>query len=302
MELGPREPDPPGRIDMRGLWRLTGWGVAAALALGVLAATTQTYTGSQRLKLALTPPEMPVRKVAVVDVPPRNDAEMGRLQAEINVLTADRDRLATRVASLERSLDDLTGSIRQLTAAAEPKSASQPATPAITAESSAKPAAPAAEPPPKPAMPETVPASGTPLAEAPQQRNETKTGEPAGPAAAASEDAAPTPSDAGPATAAIPLPAARVAELPPKAEFGIALAGASSVGLLQMQWSAVKANFGPLVGELKPHALHERRGSVSHYRLIIGPLPTYTAAAKLCARLIAAHAVCRPVKMAGEPL
>ena len=69
-----------------------------------------------------------------------------------------------------------------------------------------------------------------------------------------------------------------------------------------MQWTAVKANFGPLIGDLKPHALHERRGTVSHYRLIIGPLPTYTAAAKLCARLIAARAICRPVKMAGEPL
>lgn len=69
-----------------------------------------------------------------------------------------------------------------------------------------------------------------------------------------------------------------------------------------MQWAAVKANFEPLIGDLKPHALHERRGAATHYRLIIGPLPTYTAAAKLCARLITARAICQPVKMAGEPL
>jgi hypothetical protein len=98
------------------------------------------------------------------------------------------------------------------------------------------------------------------------------------------------------------MPPERVAALPPKPEFGIALAGASNAALLHMQWAALKANFGPLIGDLKPHALHERRGNVSHYRLIVGPLPTYTAAAKLCARLIAARAICHPVKMAGEPL
>jgi hypothetical protein len=285
MELAPREPR-PGRIDMRALWRLTGWGVTAALALGVLAITTQTYTGSQQLKLALTPPEMPVRKVTVLNVPPSappaNIAEIARLQAEVNVLAADRDRLAARLASLERNLDDLTGSIKHLTAppAAAPEPAPKAAEPAATAAPSPKPAEPAAaaQPPPKPAAPETVAVPATPPIDAPPA---------VAPTAAAST---------------VPMPPERVAALPPKPEFGIALAGASNVALLHMQWAAIKANFGPLIGDLKPHALHDRRGNVSHYRLIIGPLPTYTAAAKLCSRLIAARAVCRPVKMAGEPL
>lgn len=308
MEIAPDQPDRPGRMDMGVLWRLTGWGVAAALALGVLAITTQTYTGSQRLTLALTPAEMPVRKVTVLKVSPppqpANIAEIARLQAEVNVLSADRDRLATRLASLERNLDDLTGSIKQLTAppAAEPKAAAKSAGPIVASEPFPKRAAPAvaAEPPPTLAAPETVATSATPPADAPRKPSaaEGDRAERTAPAPP-QETAAP---DAAPAPAAIPLPPPRVAELPPKPEFGIALAAASSVGLLHMQWTAVKANFGPLIGDLKPHALHERRGTVSHYRLIIGPLPTYTAAAKLCARLIAARAICRPVKMAGEPL
>jgi len=293
MEIAPDQPDPPRRADMRALWRLSGWGVSAALALGVLAITTQTYTGSQRLKVALTPPEMPVRKVAVLKVPPSeppaNIAEIARLQAEVNVLSADRDRLDTRLASLERNLADLTGSIKHLTAppAAAPEPAPQAAEPAATTEPSSKPAEAAAEPPPKPAAPETVAAPAAPPADAAHE-----------PSAPAAETAVAQPT----ASPTVAPPLARVAALPPKPEFGIALAAASNMALLHMQWAALKANFGPVIGGLKPHALHERRGNVSHYRLIIGPVPTYTAAAKLCARLIAARAICRPVKMAGEPL
>ena len=282
--FAPREPVTPRRTDMRALWRLTGWGVAAALALGVLAFTTQTYTGSQRLKLAFTPAEMPVRPVAVVKVPPpppTNEAEMARLQAEVNVLAADRDRLTTRIASLERNLNDLTGSIQRLTTPPAPATAAEPA--------------------PKPTPPQTVAAPAAPPAGAPREQSEAKASEPpvSGPP---QEVSAPSPAAPPEAAPAVPLPPVRVAALPPKPEFGIALADASSVDLLHMQWAAVKANFGPLIGDLKPHALQERRGGATHYRLIIGPLPTYTAAAKLCARLITARAICHPVRMAGERL
>ena len=281
-EAAPREPDSPRRFDMRALWRVTGWGVAAALALGVLAVTSQSYTGSQRLKLAFTPAELPVRPVAVMKVPPpppENQAEMARLQAEVNVLAADRDRLITRIASLEHSLNDLTGSIKRLSLPLAPVAA--------------------AEPPPNISAPETVAASAKPPANT--EAREAKTPEPAA-SGPPPQQAASAPQAAAPPAAEVPLPPVRLAALPPKPEFGIALAGASSIELLHMQWAAMKANFGPLIGELKPHAQHERHGTASHYRLIIGPLPTYTAAAKLCARLIAARAICHPVKMVGEPL
>ncbi len=88
---------------------------------------------------------------------------------------------------------------------------------------------------------------------------------------------------------------------PPKLEFGVALASASSLDLTRLQWLALKANYGPLLAGLRPSAAREQRGSVTHYRLVAGPLPNYAAATRLCARLNAAHAVCHAGKFAGEP-
>jgi hypothetical protein len=116
----------------------------------------------------------------------------------------------------------------------------------------------------------------------------------------------PTPDDATAAQDPVPLPPERLAaaiEPPPQAEkFAIALAGASSIEVARLQWAAVKANFGSMLATLKPRAVSERRGAATHYRLVAGPLPTYDAAARLCARIIAAHAICQPVKYGGEPL
>jgi SPOR domain len=89
---------------------------------------------------------------------------------------------------------------------------------------------------------------------------------------------------------------------PAQPEFGIALAGASSIEVARLQWAAVKANFGPVIANLEPRAVSERRGAATHYRLVVGPLSTYTAAARLCERIVAAHAICQPVKFAGAPL
>jgi hypothetical protein len=287
LDIAPREPDSQRtrRIDMRALWRVAGWGGAAAVALGALVFTIETHTGYERLKLAFAPVETPIHAVAVVKVPPSppaNDAEMARLEEQVQALAADRDRLTERIASLEHSLDDLTGSIRRLTSPLPPTAAT--------------------EPPPKASSPE-VTAADTPHSPSEAAASEPEAAQPPQHVPSRTLPAPPVPHTSQViAPAAVPLPPMRVAALPPKPEFGISLAGATSVDLLRMQWAAAKANFGPLLGDLKPHAVHERRGTASHYRLVLGPLPTYIAAAKLCARLIAAHAICHPVRMAGEPM
>ena len=299
MEVGLHEADAARGFDMRALWRLAGWGVAAALSLAVLAVTTRSDIGSQRLKLAFAPAPPPEQPVAVVRLPPRiDDADLARLQAQVRALTADRERLTERVASLEHSFDDLTGSIKQQVEAA-----------ATAAQAKAAAAAPVIAPPAMASRqaPETE-ARGTSSratrdeqaeVAAPRQ-TETAMAEPARAVEPAPQRAAPL--RLAPRHVTVPLPPERVAALPPKPGFGISLAGATSVALLHMQWGALKANFAPLLGELKPYVLREKRGIATHYRLIVGPMPTYTAAAKLCARLIKARAVCHPVRMAGEPL
>jgi hypothetical protein len=281
-------------IDMRALWRLFAWGGAAAIALAAVAITSQTESGAARIRSAIAHATEPVLAMATAPVPKQtvervivDNAETRRLASEVRSLTADRDRLAARVAGLEHSLDDITGSIqRQAEQAAAAKTAEVPAPPP------SKPDAPAAA-----IVPPALGPLAMPLA------TETAAAWPDGAQAQA----------AAPASDDVPLPPAKTASVvinepnpappvPAKPEFGIALAGATSVEITRMQWAAVKANFGPLLAGLHPRAMHEPRNGAAHYRLVVGPLPTHTAAAKLCARMIAAHAICNPVKFLGEPL
>ena len=139
--------DPPeiGRLrNTRSLWRLVGWGTLAAMALTGAVLITQTDVGAQRLQLAFAPlTGKPGPALAQVDIPPSastapqavasNDTtketealrlETQRLRTELRQLAADRDRLNTRVAGLERNLGDMTGSIKRelsLIAATAPK-------------------------------------------------------------------------------------------------------------------------------------------------------------------------------------
>jgi hypothetical protein len=275
------------RFDLRALWRLTGWGVAAAVALTVAAFFSQTENGSQRLELALARAALPVKPVATVKIPPRaeQDAEIARLETQVRRLAADRDRLAERVASLEHNIEDMTGSINRQAAPAIPPMLSKVPVPAISPPGTADPKQSAKEP--------TTFESAKPQAEASSPDQSPP---------AAPEQAPPTSP-----SAAVPMPPVRVAAapatapVPPKSEFGVALAGASSVDIMRLQWVALKANYGPLLAGLRPIAAREQHGSTTHYRLVAGPLPNYAAAARLCARLNAAHAACHAGKFAGEP-
>jgi hypothetical protein len=115
IEIAPRATETDERFDMRALWRLGGWGAAAAFALLVVAFVSTSGTGRQRLAVAFTPAELPVHSVATVKMPPlHNDVETRRLVAQVRALAADRDRLTVRIAALEHELDDLTGSIKRL--------------------------------------------------------------------------------------------------------------------------------------------------------------------------------------------
>ncbi len=303
IEIAPRETETDERFDMRALWRLGGWGAAAALALVVVAFVSTSDTGSQRLALTFAPAELPVRAVTTIKMPPlQNDAETKRLATQVRALAADRDRLTARIAALEHELNDLTGSVKRLADAPAP-AVTTPA-PMPSAPKTAPPAMAQREAPKAAAAPSSVnspiaiPAAGTlaPQPDNPQrpQQSEADSVEPNEP---------PAQNTAAPALDKVPLPPVRIAAAEPaQLEFGIALAGASSIEVARLQWAAMKANFGPVIAGLEARALSKRRGAATHYRLVAGPLPTYTAAARLCARIVAAHAICQPVKYTGAPL
>lgn len=174
-------------FDVPAMIRLGAWGVGAVIAVVVTIFAANANLGARRAGPAVTAvtkpaPEpkpvfetKPIFEAKAVAEPPRiataaeliaranePDAETKRLAEAVRLLTADRDRLATRIAALERNIDDLTGSVSHPLPVAPPAAAAphplpndKPAPlPAITASIPSGPAsAPASVPGPPPTRP-----------------------------------------------------------------------------------------------------------------------------------------------------
>jgi hypothetical protein len=266
VEINLREPSKRGRDFSALLW-LCGWGVATAVALSALAITTQTKTATDRLRSIFAASE----PSAVAQMPPRVaqlELEAQMLTAQVRALNADRDRLAGRIALLESSVDDMTGTIKRQAAATAAALAARTVSPqpqpATTPPAATAPAAPVAAPE---AKTDSINTSSFPL---PPER-----------AAAAQASAGREPAASS-------------------NEFGLDLGSASTLDGVQQRWTTVKANFGPLLSNLHPLAAPERRQGKMGYRLVVGPLPNSPAATGLCAHFNAAHTPCRAVKFEGE--
>src|ERR1043166_2838971 len=98
----PETPERP--FDMRSLRRLAVWGGSASLALlvAVIAGYSDASSGrATAQKLAETP-----TRVAELD------AEQRRLAETVRTLATERERLAARLDSLERNVEDMTGSTK----------------------------------------------------------------------------------------------------------------------------------------------------------------------------------------------
>jgi hypothetical protein len=277
-----QEPPEIGPLrDSNVLWRISLWGGAATLALAAAILMTQTDIGAQRLQSVFSA-EPATKPITQVDFVPRPEAdalkrETLRLEAQVRELAADREKLNARIATLETSLSDVTGSLKRELAAAAAKPATLPATtPALPASSVS---APQSAPPPKL---EPVVA-------------ETKYSHPPATEPAADPHVAPTLGEP------IPLPPMRVAGVA-SGDIGVDLGGARSLDIMQARWAAVKANFGPLLTGLQPLVTRDTRPNMIPYRLIVGPLPNAAAAAQVCARFAASKVTCRSTKFAGEPL
>jgi hypothetical protein len=282
------------RRNLRAVWRVLCWGGSAAAALAAVVLVSQTEIGGERLQLAFAQASEPRQPQAVAVLPPRvivDEAETRRLADAVRALTADRDRLNARIASLKRNFDDMTGSVKavmQANAAAQSvKEPKEPMKEKVAAPVISAPVVSTAV-----VSPPAAPAPATAIAPAP-----------------------PPPQTAEPQLQEyVPLPPVRVAsapasepaaEPPPpaKIEYGVDLGGAVTVEAIRGEWLAVKANFGLLLAGLRPIASpRPRHPSGTDYRLVIGPLPTAAAAARLCAKFNSARAACRTAKFTGEDL
>ena len=110
-------------MNMRALWRLAIWGTSAATALTLVVVASLGETGSRRIATAMASPGGKDAQKAPVQLAarsPEQETEARRLMEAVRTLTADRDRLAARLSTVERNLEDVTGSIRRQAAAPVP--------------------------------------------------------------------------------------------------------------------------------------------------------------------------------------
>jgi hypothetical protein len=285
LELTPPEPasrNPRRRLrELSSLLWLCGWGCVTAIALAALAITSQTETANQRLRQVFAGSE----SSAIARMPSRItqlESETQTLTAQIRTLSTERDRLAGRIALLESTIDDMTGTIKKQAAAtaavlaanappAPSRSGSAPPVPSDSAETNAgvtaTPVTTIAIT--RPAKPDTPPPHPTPLP--PTRLASTTTNDPA----------------AQPAN---------------QNEFGLELGAGASVEAVRQRWTVVKANFGPLLSGMHPLAARDQRPGATGYRLVVGPLPNSAAASGLCAQFAAARTTCRAVKFDGDPI
>jgi hypothetical protein len=240
--------------------------------------STHSTMGSQRLAAAVAVPAAPsnvgraetqVPAIAAGLAARADDAENAtrRLAETVLALASDRDRLAERIALIERGLQDLTGSIRRQAAA------SLPSAPAASAPLAATPAGPVAEAPPLP-----------------QSRLQAAAAEasPPEPAARVAGVAATEASEPGPVA---------------KVEFGIDVGGAANFDGLRALWLSTKQVSDELFDGLRPLvSAHENRSRGVDLRLVVGPLASTEVATRMCAALLAARRTCQMTTFEGSPL
>jgi len=249
------------------LVRLGAWIGLATFAVIVVIFVARTESGIRRIATLLAPPEATrtSRAPQLANRPSDQEAEQRRLAEAVRALTADRDRLAARLTVLERNLDEVTGSIPPAAATSKPP-------PAPTPSVVASPLAPPATPP-----------QATPPAQASQ----------------------PAASNQGRVAAGHLATGTSAADsVATKTEFGIDVGGNASIEGLRSLWSTLKSGQPALLDGLRPViAVREgQKGGAIELRLIAGPLPNASIAARLCVTLTAAGQTCQPAVFDGQRL
>jgi hypothetical protein len=309
-------------IQMRPLLRIGAWGVCAAVALGTAVFAARTEVGEQRVGMALaalrmSPAQLTVRPENVLATRPATpDNDALALGETVRSLAADRDRLANRVAALERILDE-TGSVARDPARA-PKAATPAAPPAAQPDDKAD-AAPASGAaivlPPQSSMPS---ASDVPPLSPEQPTIGMKVNVPLprpGPLAQIQSYVS-----SATATTAPAEPEIQVAEAPAAAadakvdadpapasaskQLAVDLAAATNVNALRARWGTIKGAHTALLEGLRPlvSVRESARPGFTEFHLVAGPLIDVAAADRLCAALIAARAACKPALFDGQRL
>lgn len=293
--------DDEERFDMGALWRLSLWALAAAVAVGLAILAGYTDAGAQRIRLAWSGANVPLdgnraHPPASFDRSADADGETRRIAQQVRALSADRERLVARLDALEKSLEDVTGSIVR-----QPQPV--PPGPAVADLPDVR-RIPAPEPA-TPTKPETAPAAQAPeigwaaSVAHPAMRFDQllATARPA--SGGTSAHAAPAETVAAPAE----TPVAPAATTVPRMEFGVDIGGGATVSAMRALWLSIRGSHPTLLDGLRP-VLTIRDGprGTTELRLIAGPLANAAAAARLCGSLGAVGLTCQPAVFDGQRL
>lgn len=270
------------RPERRDRPRLFAWGFCAVLAVAAVASLYRSPDAIERSSDAAHLLES--RAAHAERLAAENGLEARRLAAAIATLNSDRDRLFSRLASLETSLETATDSLRKMEAALVDRAPPE----TITA-----PAAVAAAASPRAETGETT-ETATAAAEPPVET--TATIAPAPVATEPSSDQAPPLLDARFDTGG------QAETVAAQTEFGLELGKANSLAGLRTLWRTLARKhkselqgIGPIV------AMRERRGGFDLH-LVAGPIRDAATAARLCASLIDARQECRTTVFDGQRL
>ena len=167
-------------LDRRALWRIGSWGVGAVAAVIVAVMANQTQLGWKRDQVAAADLTRQAQQIQQVAKETHNEAR--RLASAIDTLNSDRDRLYTRVTTLEQGLDSVTGAIARQSSATPgapppaigPQAAQNPAAAvAPVATTQATPEKPTASAAPAEPSPATVSSVAKDPAKIPAAKSET---------------------------------------------------------------------------------------------------------------------------------
>jgi hypothetical protein len=277
----------PPRHGMRNLWLTARWGLAATLMLAAAVYTAGTDAGIARMMTAFAAARGEAPAPSAQEDHAGLLADTRELADTVQALAADRDRLAARIETLERNLEEVTGSIARLP---EPAPAIAPL--------------PTPAPAPQAATPPTPVAPGFVLLEPALGFNRAPV----------------TPESSEEAWSAVPMPRAAprpqamvTGSIPQhqqdsetaradKPVYGIDLGSATTVDGIRALWMAQRGKHAAL-SALTPAVVNRpgQRGG-AQLRLVAGPLPSAAAAAQVCAVLNASRTLCQPSVYDGQPL
>jgi hypothetical protein len=256
-------------LDKRVLWRMALWAVTAGCALMLAVLTSRTEAGAERLAYVIA-------SLRGQPAPPPFDAEVEtrKLATSLGALSAENDRLRSRLSAVERhehQIEDVTGSLTKQIEAV--KAEAEAPRPADTAPVTTTPAVTGSAPVPSPpaaALPGAVPTSAPPVGVQPPS--------PAKPA------------DPGSSSSAAPK------------QFGVDVGSALSIQALRARWAEIHAAHPHLFQGLTATAVTRGipQSDHSELRLVLGPLANSDAAARLCTSLAPYRISCQPIGFDGQ--